>query len=131
MSSLNQTTPVTKSIAQKGAKLLNAFLFEQTGEPGNQRKDLPRDPVAGEVVVVQMHPKEGEPDRSRVFIRDISPGGCGLWSRVRIEPGSNVLVMFQGPDGQPTQRTGRVRHCRGQEGTGFAVGVRFDREKKG
>ena len=126
-----ETTENPKPAARKGMNLLKSLIFE--GEPAarNQRHDDPRQTVAGEVVIVEMAPGGEQSGKHRVFIRDLSKGGCGLWSRVRIEPGTSILVLFQGPDGQPVQRVARVRHCRGQEGTGFAVGVQIARDSDG
>lgn len=121
-----QTPPPFSSFAKTSAKLLRAVLYDEAPRPADKRKDSDREQVAGEVVVTEMLPAGEQGGKHRVFIRDLSKGGCGLWSRSRIPPGASVLVAFVGGDGKATQRMGIVRHCRGQEGTGFAVGVQFD-----
>jgi len=120
----------SKTIARFGVKLLNALLYEQEPVPADKRKEDPRNPVAGEVVVVKLVDGKPDAEKHRMFIRDLSTGGCGLWSRTRIEPGTSVLVHFQGPDNENVERMATIRHCRGQEGSGFAIGVQFSVEAK-
>ena len=123
---MNPTKPnPAKSITRMGAKFLNALLYEQEAAPADKRATDPRSAVAGEVVLVKIQEGKPETEKHRMFIRDLSKGGCGLWSRTRLEPGSSVLVYFQSPEGETVERTATIRHCRGQEGSGFAVGVEF------
>ncbi len=116
-------------LTRAGLKLLKKLVFdESTLEPENRRRDE-RHAVVGEVVVVQLS-KAGEPTgKTKVFIRDLSKSGCGLWSRTSFDPGSVVILQFGAtPEQPPSNRKAIVAHCRGHEGSGFAVGCRFINE---
>lgn len=116
-------------IAKTGLGLLRRLMFdESTIEPDNRRGE-DRTPVAGEVVVTVLNPTGEAIGQTRVFIRDLSKSGCGLWSRTKLEPGVMVIVAFGACNGQPPMnRKAMVAHCRGQEGSGYAVGCRFINE---
>jgi hypothetical protein len=119
------------SLAKAGARFLKKLVFdESTIEPDNRRTD-DRVPVAGEVTIVALGP-DGQPvGQARVFVRDLSKGGCGLWSRVGFGAGTRLVVRFPGVNnGPPTQRIVEVCHCRGAATTGFALGCRFLEENE-
>ena len=65
------------------------------------------------------------------FVRDLSKSGCGLWSRVRFDSGTQLVLHFPASNGQPPlARVATVCHSRGQDGAGYAVGCRFTGEAK-
>jgi hypothetical protein len=113
-------------IAKAGIGILKRLVFdEQTLEADNRRRE-DRAPVAGEVDVAVMSAQGETLFNTRVFIRDISKKGCGLWSRAAMPAGAQVLITFARVGPNPaTQRMGNVCHCRGQAGSGFAIGIRF------
>jgi PilZ domain len=115
------------TLAGAGTRLLKKIVND--GKPSDHRRDTPRQQVAGEVVLIVMAEGGEHKQSHRVFIRDLSRGGCGLWSRVAVPGGTPVVVVFNGPDGKPVHKLSRICHCRGQERTGFALGIRFDREQ--
>jgi hypothetical protein len=131
-------------MAKAGMKLLKRLVFDQTGagagglggaeagpETPKERRDALRTPVVGEVDVVALDPAGQPVGHTKVFIRDLSPTGCGLWSRARLSPGVGIIIHFPACNGQPPlARFAVVSHCRGQDGSGFAVGCRFDAESK-
>ena len=119
--------------ARAGVNMLKKLVYEmpETGEKFVERRASDRDQVVGDAAVTQLDATGKAGPETRAFVRDASENGCGLWSRVAIPVGATVMVAVTTP-GQPTrQRVGRVRHCRGQEGTGFAVGVEFNAKVKG
>lgn len=121
---MSTANPKSRSILNSGAGFLKNLVYEDAPTPRDHRREN-RQPVAGEVIVIEVDGEGKRSDSHRVFIRDLSIGGCGLWSRVRLEAGATVMVVFQGPDGQAVHRMSTVQHCRGHDRTGFAVGIRF------
>jgi hypothetical protein len=112
------------SLLSSGKGLLKKLVYDEVPDAQIHRRE-PRQPVAGEVIVVELDAQGKRVASHRVFIRDLSKSGCGLWSRARIAGDTTIAVLFQDAAGQAVQRIGTVCHCRGQENTGFAVGVRF------
>jgi hypothetical protein len=113
-------------IAKAGLGLLKRLVYDESTLAPDERRQEERAPVAGEVDVRVIDDAGAELVRSRVFIRDLSKGGCGLWSRVAMPAGHRVVLTFPAAQGAaPMLKTGRIQHCRGQAGSGFAVGVRF------
>ena len=112
------------SLLTSGAGFLKKLVYDEVEDANIHRRE-PRQQVAGEVVIVELDEQGKRVGSHRVFIRDLSKSGCGLWSRVRLPSNATIAVLFQDASGQPVQRMGTVCHCRGQENTGFAVGVRF------
>ncbi|MBY0313104.1 MAG: PilZ domain-containing protein [Phycisphaerales bacterium] len=120
------------NIARSGLNLLKRLVFEESSlEPDNRRGEE-RQPVVGEVVVVVLS-KTGEPlGKTKVFVRDLSKSGCGLWSRTRFDEGAIVVLQFAATaEKPPSNRKAIIAHCRGHEGSGFAVGCRFISEGTG
>lgn len=116
-------------LKRSGLNLLKRLVFEESSlEPDNRRGDE-RHPVVGEVVIVVLS-KTGEPvGKTKVFVRDLSKSGCGLWSRTRFDAGAIVVLQFAAtPDKPPSNRKAIIAHCRGHEGSGFAIGCRFINE---
>lgn len=116
--------PKAASLLNSGAGFLKKLVYDEVPDAATHRRE-PRQPVAGEVIIVHLDEKGQRVASHRVFIRDLSKSGCGLWSRVRLPSEAPVAILFQDAAGQPVQRMGIVCHSRGQESTGFAVGVRF------
>jgi hypothetical protein len=117
------------SFANAGVRFLKKLVLENYEDQAQDRRAAERHRVVGEAHVSVTGPKGQALGETRVFIRDSSGTGCGLWSRVEMPVGSVVMVTTAGADGRAgVQRLGRVRHCRGALGSGFAVGVQFDRE---
>ena len=85
--------------------------------------------VVGEVNVTMLD-ETGQPTgATRAFVRNLSKTGCGLWSRVAIPVGGTIMIEGQSSSGKGSaHRMASVCHCRGAEGTGFAIGVRFATE---
>jgi len=122
-------------IAKAGVDLLKRLVFEKPAagavEAPSDRRDALRTPVIGEVDMVVLDPAGQPMGHTRVFIRDLSKSGCGLWSRARLAAGVQVIIHFPASNGEPPlARVGTVTHCRGQDGTGFAIGCRFDTQSK-
>ena len=100
--------------------------LEETDASGNRRNN-DRVETQAEITLVELGEHGGRGRQVRVFLRDVSRGGCGVWSRERLTPGSMVMVVFPSKtDPSGTHRMARVRHCRGADGTGFAVGMSFE-----
>ncbi len=115
-------------ILSSGAGFLKKLVFEDPAPaPGEHRREL-RQPVAGEVIVVELDADGTRRTSHRVFIRNLSRSGCGLWCRARLTSGSMIDIVFRGANDEPVTRRATVAHCRGQDHTGFAVGVRFAAE---
>ena len=112
------------ALISSGAGLLKKLVFDEVPDAKNHRQE-PRQPVAGEVILVELDDSNKRTRSHRVFIRDLSKSGCGLWCRARINAGSKIAVIFQNASGEPVQRLAEICHCRGQDSTGFALGVRF------
>jgi hypothetical protein len=122
----NERTASSGKIAKAGMSFLKRLVFEEATLEADNRRGDDRTPVVGEVNVVVLNPAGDAVGHTRVFVRDLSKGGCGLWSRVRIEAGSNIVIHFPPTNGQPPlARAALVCHCRGQEGAGYALGCRF------
>lgn len=123
--------PINPSgIAKTGVSFLRKIIYDDDGV-SDKRRDIPRETVAGEVVIYEMPDKKAAPStppvKHRVFIRDLSKGGCGLWSRVRFAQGTTIGIILMDTNlDQTVLRRGRVCHCQGQEGTGYALGIRFE-----
>lgn len=129
---MSSSKPAGSQIAKQGLNILKRLVFDEaTLAPENRRAEN-RDQVAGEVEVMILDEAQNTVGTARVFIRDVSKGGCGLWSRVPVPSGCVVIVKFPAMNGQPPMgKMARVQHCRGQKGTGFAVGLRFlDADRK-
>lgn len=113
-------------LAKTGLGILKRLVFDESTLAPDERRNEERAPVAGEVEVRVFDEANAELARVRVFIRDLSKGGCGLWSRSPIPAKHRVVIAFPSvAGGVPTAKLGMVCHCRGQAGTGFAIGVRF------
>ena len=117
----------TGKMAKAGVSFLKRLVFDETTLEADNRRDEDRTPVVGEVNVVVLDGAGQSVRQSRVFVRDLSKGGCGLWSRVRFDAGTRLVLHFPAVNGQPPlARTATVCHSRGQDGAGFAVGCRFE-----
>ena len=129
MSSRAQERKSVGTFASAGKRFLKKLVYENYDEPTGDRRSGERQKVVGEAVVSITGPGGATLGETRAFIRDSSRSGCGLWSRVEMPVGSSVMVNVVGGEGRSgVQRLGRVRHCRGASGSGFAIGVQFDRE---
>lgn len=115
------------SFISAGKGFLKKLVYDDVPEAKVSRREA-RQPVAGEVVIYELDEKGKRKGSHRVFIRDLSKSGCGLWCRTRVEAGTRIAVIFEDKHGQPVQRMADICHCRGQEHTGFALGVRFTSE---
>ncbi|HVU64825.1 MAG TPA: PilZ domain-containing protein [Phycisphaerales bacterium] len=122
----NERTAPSGKLAKAGMSFLKRLVFEEaTLEADNRREDA-RTPVVGEVQIHVLDASGQTTLQTRVFVRDLSKGGCGLWSRVRVESGSQIVIQFPPTNGAPPlARKALVCHCRGQDGAGFALGCRF------
>ena len=113
-------------LARTGLGFLKRLVFDESTLAPDERRIEDRAPVAGEVDVRVFNEAGEEQALVRVFIRDLSKGGCGLWSRAPIPANHRVLIAFPAVGGAaPMSKLGLVCHCRGQAGSGFAIGVRF------
>lgn len=124
---MTTNTPTSKpNLTKAGVSFLKRLVFEEGSLEADNRRDEDRTPVVGEVTVVVLD-VEGKPaGQTRVFVRDLSKNGCGLWSRCRFADGTRVVLHFPACNGQPPlARAAIIRHCRGQDGAGFAIGCRF------
>lgn len=114
------------NIARAATRLLKRLVMDGTDEGAENRRLEERISVAGEVTIVPADAGGADTPGTRVFVRDLSRGGCGLWSRVGFPQGARLVVRFPGVSGgPPVQRLVEVCHCRGAQGTGFAIGCRF------
>jgi hypothetical protein len=121
----------SNQFAKAGISILKRLVFDESTLAPENRRGEPRDQVAGEVEVLVLNEQGETVGQSRVFIRDMSKGGCGLWARTAIPAGCSVIVKFPGTNGNPpVGKMARVQHCRGQAGTGFAIGIRFTESSK-
>ena len=117
----------TGKLAKAGVSFLKRLVFDESTLEADNRRDENRTPVVGEVNVVVLDALGQTVGQTRVFVRDLSKNGCGLWSRVRFDSGTKLVLHFPAANGQPPlARTAIVCHSRGQDGAGFAVGCRFD-----
>ena len=115
------------NIKKAGMSFLKRLVFEETTLEADNRRNEDRTPVVGEVTVIVLGPDGQAVGQTRVFVRDLSKNGCGLWSRVRFTAQTRIVIQFPATNGQPPLARGAlVCHCRGQEGAGFAVGCRFE-----
>lgn len=121
--------PSKDNIARAGMNLLKRLVFDESSLPPQNNRSEPRHSVVGEVVVVVLS-KTGEPvGKTKVFVRDLSRSGCGLWARTKLEAGTLIVLQFAATQGQPpSNRKAIVAHCRGHDESGFAVGCRFINE---
>jgi len=118
------------SVAKAGMNLLKKFVYENYEAPTGDKRDTDRQQVVGEVNVTLLDASGQPAEQCKAFVRDTSRAGCGLWSRVALPVGQSVMVSGAGGATQGmVQRMGKIRHCRGATGTGFAVGVLFDSEE--
>ncbi|MFN7022477.1 MAG: PilZ domain-containing protein [Phycisphaerales bacterium] len=118
----------TGSFASAGKRFLKKLVYENYEEIQERRRSE-RQSVVGEAAVTITGPGGEALGETKVFIRDSSGAGCGLWSRVPMPVGSTVMITVSAGEGREgAQRLGRVRHCRGSSGSGFVVGVQFDSE---
>lgn len=125
----NNAKGSASSIAQAGVRLLKKLVYENYEEGGVDRRQHQRTDVIGDVTISVTDPAGKPLGETRGFVRDSSRGGCAIWTRLNMPVGSTVLVTGTVGEGrQKVQRLGRVKHCRGSEGTGFAIGVQFDAE---
>ena len=114
-------------MAKAGVSFLKRLVFDEATLEADNRREEDRTPVVGEVSVVVLDAAGQAVGQTRVFVRDLSRSGCGLWSRVRFDSGTKLVLHFPAANGQPPlARTATVCHSRGQDGAGFAVGCRFD-----
>ncbi len=110
-----------------GFGFLKRLVFDESTIDPDNRRDEDRTPVVGEVTVSVIDPAGNTLGQARVFVRDLSKNGCGIWSRVRFEIGTRLILHFPAANGQPPlARNAFVCHNRGQDGAGFAVGCRFE-----
>jgi hypothetical protein len=94
----------------------------------DDRRRRERRPVVGEVTIIPLDQSMPDAKPARVFIRNVSAFGCGVWSRWSYPVGTNVMIVIPRKEGQPPiQRLACVRHCRGSAQSGFAVGLCFDK----
>lgn len=122
----NERTASSGKLAKAGMSFLKRLVFEETTLEADNRREDTRTPVVGEVQILVMDQAGQTKLQTRVFVRDLSKGGCGLWSRVRVEAGSEIVIQFPPTNGAPPlARKALVCHCRGQDGAGFALGCRF------
>ena len=126
---MSSSGPSNAKLTKTGFGFLKRLVFEEASLDADNRRREDRTPVVGEVNVVALDAAGNALGRTRVFVRDLSRKGCGLWSRARLEPGTRIVLHFPPTNGQPPlARAALVCHCRGQDGAGFAVGVRFEAE---
>lgn len=118
--------PIPNQNLRKVGNLLKKLVYdEDTLAPDDRRTDS-RACVAGEVVVLVYDTAGAQVGQTRVFIRDLSTNGCGLWSRSPIPAGTIIVVQFPASGRTPPMnKQGTVCHCRGQASSGFAIGVSF------
>jgi hypothetical protein len=122
----NERSATGGKIAKAGMSFLKRLVFEENTLEADNRREDPRTPVVGEVQIIVLDAAGQTKLQMRVFVRDLSKGGCGLWSRVRVEAGSQIVIHFPPTNGAPPlARKAEVCHCRGQDGAGFALGCRF------
>lgn len=57
---------------------------------------------------------------------NLSAKGCGVRTRSRLSPGDYFMALFPKPGSPGLQILARVRHCRGNEQSGFVVGMSFE-----
>lgn len=114
------------NIAKAGLNILKRLVFdENTISPDNRRTEE-RTNVVGEVTIIPLDAEGNPKGQAKVFIRDISKKGCGLWSRIGFDSGTRLVIRFPGMNGAPPmQRIAMVCHSRGTSTTGFAIGCRF------
>jgi hypothetical protein len=128
----NERTASSGKIAKAAGSFLKRLVFEESTLEADNRRTEERTPVVGEVNIVVLDASGNAVGQTRVFVRDLSKSGCGLWSRVRLQAGAIVVIQFPALDGQPPlARQATVCHCRGQDGAGFAVGCRFVEQAAG
>ena len=121
----------TRKLAKAGVSFLKRLVFDESTLEADNRRDEARTPVVGEVSVIVLDAAGKSIGQTRVFVRDLSKSGCGLWSRVRFDSGTQLVLHFPAANGQPPlARVATVCHSRGQEGAGYAVGCRFTGETK-
>lgn len=119
----------TPGFANAGVRLFKKLVYENYQDQPQDRRSFERQGIIGEATVSVTDPAGKHLGDTRVFLRDSSNRGCGMWSRIQIPVGCTVMITVIAPGGATgAQRLGRVRHCRGSVGSGFAVGVEFDRE---
>ncbi len=122
----NDRTASSGKITKAGMGFLKRLVFDESTLEADNRRMEERTPVVGEVNVVVLDAAGEAVGQTRVFVRDLSKNGCGLWSRVRMPDGARIVIHFPATNGQPPlARAATVCHCRGQDGAGFAVGCRF------
>ena len=114
----------------KAGRFLQRLVYDGDVSIEDNRTTDERDTVAGEVMVIEYDPMGDVRAKHRVFIRDLSKQGCGLWGRSKIDIGASIAVVFQGESTPGSgishmQRPAVVCRCHGQDGTGFAIGVKF------
>jgi hypothetical protein len=128
--SIKSGTPSGK-LAKAGVSFLKRLVFDEATLEADNRREENRTPVVGEVNVVVLDAVGTVVGQTRVFVRDLSKSGCGLWSRVRFESGTQIILHFPAANGQPPlARNATVCHSRGQDGAGYAVGCRFSGEQR-
>lgn len=119
------------SVAKAGVSLLKKLVYENHQDEPRERRAAERDDTMGEVLVKVIESPSQPAMEMKSFVRNVSPTGCGLWARQAISVGATVMVSgLAGKTQSMPQRLGRVRHCRGSAGTGFAIGVQFNSESK-
>lgn len=127
---MNNRQPTGK-LAKAGVSFLKRLVFDEATLEADNRREEDRTPVVGEVNVIVLDAAGQSVGQTRVFVRDLSKSGCGLWSRVRFESGTQLVLHFPASNGQPPlARVATVCHSRGQEGAGYAVGCRFSGEAR-
>ena len=98
---------------------------------GGDRRRRDRKPVIGELTLIPIDPTGGSGGSTEVFIRNMSQTGCGIACRIGLKPGTAVMIIARNKHGIPgAERLGTVRHCRGNPGTGFILGIGFDKPAK-
>jgi hypothetical protein len=116
----------TGKLAKAGVSFLKRLVFDETTLEADNRREEDRTPVVGEVNIIVLGPTGESVGQVRVFVRDLSKSGCGLWSRIRFDSGTRIVLHFPACNGQPPlARNATVCHSRGQDGAGYAVGCRF------
>ena len=115
------------SVAKAGLNLLKRFVYDNYEAAPSDKRDTERQAVVGEVTITLIGESGKPAEQTKAFVRDTSRNGCGIWSRVALPIGRMVMVSGAiGAGASSTERLGKICHCRGATGTGFAVGIRFN-----
>src|SRR5205085_2664182 len=89
----------TGKMAKAGVSFLKRLVFDEATLEADNRRDEDRTPVVGEVNVIVLDAEGQAVGQTRVFVRDLSKSGCGLWSRVRFASGTKLVLHFPAANG--------------------------------